>query len=95
MKVILRLPTTDQYAYLETEIEVMSIEDGLAEYHRAMRLIKGGTGLDEKEYNAFIDNQLMGNDKNHIDQYEKMTTEQKAVVQVLKRALKRIKSKAE
>lgn len=89
------MPTTDQYAYLECTEEFPSVEDALAFYHQSMRLIKGGTGLDEKEYNAFIDNQLMGNNKNHIDQYEKMTTEQKGTVQVLKRALKRIKSKAE
>ncbi len=92
MKVTLRLPTNDQYAYLEADVEVFNIEQALTEYERIMRLIKGGEGLDEKEFNSFIDAQLMG-ESNHIDQYEKASAEQKKFIQILKRALKRIEAR--
>lgn len=89
MKYTLRIPL-DQFAYIEYEGDFMSFEDSLVEYYRNVKQFKGGEGLSDKEFSQFIDNQLLGNNKNHIDQYEKASTEQKFAIQVLKRGLKRI-----
>lgn len=92
MKTTLRLPTAEQYAYIELEIDAENIESAVAEYHNAMRAIKGGGGLDEKEYNAFIDRYLLG-EKNHVEDYEKMDDKQKDFIQTIKRSLARIKAR--
>ena len=88
MKYILRLPTNDQYAYIEQEGEYDTIDEALEAYNIAMTLIKGGTGLPDKEFNAFLD-RMLKDEPNHIEDYEKASADQKAIIQILKRALKR------
>ena len=85
MKATLHIPT-EQYGFVEVEVEADSVEEAVSLYP------KNGEGLSDKEFNAFIDNQLIGSD-NHIEQYEKASADQKAIIQVIKRALKRIEYK--
>jgi hypothetical protein len=87
MKTKLHIPT-EQYGYVEVETEVEDIQEALALYKE----VKGGAGLAPNEYNGFIDRMLMG-DENHLEDYLKMSAEQQACVQVIKRALKRLKSR--
>lgn len=51
-----------------------------------------GNGIADKEYNAFIDRMLLG-EANHVEEYQAMSDVQKASVQVIKRALKRIEAR--
>lgn len=95
MKTTLRLPTSDQYAYIEVEIDADSIEGAVAEYKRSMSLVRGGEGIPEAEFREFLDNQALGNGKNHIDTYNKMSPEQQKQYQVNKRMFARLKSKTE
>lgn len=92
MKAHLRLPTGDQYAYIEIETEVNSIEDAVVGYNGAMRLIKPSEGLPDKEFDAFLERQLLG-EGNDVNEWEKMSPEQKKYIQANKRALNRISYK--
>lgn len=90
MKTTLRLPTQDQYAFIEIEAEVTSIEDAVVAYADAMRLIKGNAeGLPDKEFNSFLDQYLTDNSGN-LEIYTKMSLTQQHVIQEIKKALKRI-----
>lgn len=99
MKAILRIPGKEMYSYVEFEIEKnpaseLSSEEfmrrALEDFDALMREYKGGEGLSEKEFNHFIDRMLLGED-NHVEEYQRMSEKQKEAVQVLKRALKRLK----
>lgn len=54
---------------------------------------QGEAGVPSKDFNAFVDNMLLGED-NHVEQLEPMSEKQKFVVNEIKKALKRIKNKA-
>lgn len=91
MKTTLRLPTQDPYAYIEVELEVQEVSEALEAYSEAMKAIKGG-GLSDKLFDAFVEKQLQG-EPNQIEDLEKMNTDQRWAMQIIKRALKRIESK--
>lgn len=90
MKTTLRLPTRDQYAFIEIEADLPTVEDSISAYYEAMKLLKPKEGIDEKTMNIFIDNMLLGNGKNSVEIYQEMSQAQKDMVQILKRGLKRI-----
>lgn len=93
MKATLRVPL-DQYAFIEFRYDDKFIQpaDLIAKYREAMREFKGGPGLTEREFQAFIDRQLCG-DPNQADEYARTSNEQKNVIQIIKRALKRIEAR--
>lgn len=92
MKTTLRLPTQDQYAYIELEIEANSTEDAIEAYNQAMRLIKPSGGLLEAEFNVFLDKYLETS-KGDVNVYNEMSKPQQDIIQTLKRAFKRIEYK--
>ena len=92
MKVTLRLPTQDQYAFIEVETEVLSVEQAVEGYNAAMGLLRSGEGMSDKELDTWIENMLLG-DGNDADTYSKATTAQKVELHRIKRALNRIKAK--
>lgn len=87
-KASIRVPTTEPYAYLEIEAEG-SPEAILEAYERFNSLVKRGKGLEAKEYDKFIERQLLG-ETNVLEQYNAMSEDQQRTVQIIKRALKRI-----
>lgn len=92
MKATLRLPTKDQYAYIELETEVMSADDAVVAYNDAMRLLKPSEGLPAKEFNAFLDKYLTEN-TGDLETYNRMNQQQKDVIQEIKKSFKRLKTK--
>jgi hypothetical protein len=91
MKITLRVPTRDQYAFVEAEFDLTEGEgasDIAAKYYELIEQFKDREGLSEKDFSAFIDRQIMG-ESNHVEDYEKASQEQKKFIQILKRALKR------
>lgn len=56
MKYTLRLPTNDQYGYIEIEGEKdgENFEGVLAHYSEAMRRIKGGSGVGMKDFAKIV-----------------------------------------
>ncbi len=81
----LHIPT-EQYGFLEVEFDG-SPEDAFAEYSRLTSIIKGGTGMDTKDFNKVVD-ELMS--KNSISgdpgMVELMNAEQVMIIQAIKRS---------
>lgn len=92
MKYTIHLPT-EQYGFVEAEFdgELEAVEPFYRELADQFKP-KPTNSLPTKEFNGFLDRQLLG-EGNHIDEYEKMSPQQKQVVQEVKKALARIKSK--
>lgn len=87
----LRIPTAEQYAYIEITVEDTP-ESILDAYRDFTRKVKGSEGLQEKDFSKFIDQYLLGQ-SNHVEEYQKMSDEQKRTVQIIKRSLARLKSR--
>lgn len=49
IKAIQRVPT-DQYAYIELEIEYATIEEAFIDHERLLKLHEGGVGLDSRDW---------------------------------------------
>ena len=57
MKATLRIPTKEQFAYIEVEVEG-SKEEILNQYQEFTQSIHGGFGLDRLEFNKILDKYL-------------------------------------
>lgn len=57
MKAIQRIPT-DQYAYIELEIEYENAEDAFIDHERLLKLHSGGIGLDAREWKKVREHML-------------------------------------
>lgn len=86
----IRIPTT-QYGFLELDFEGTS-EDAIAEHNRVIKMFKGGNGIEPKAFDEFLDKYLSDNTGN-LETYQSMDSEQQAVIQTIKRSLKRIKAR--
>ena len=85
-KAKLRIPK-EMYAFIEIEV------DGtLEEIQDTFRELTITSELKDKEFNNFIDRYLTG-EPISAEEYENCSDRQKEVVQIIKRALKRIKSR--
>lgn len=92
MKTVIRVPT-EQFAFVEQEFDrEMTPDEVIEAYNALQRAYKGGDGLNDKDFNAFIDRYLLG-DKNHVEEYQLMNKEQQNVCQIIKRSLARIKAR--
>ncbi len=74
-------------AYVESEMPSV-IKSAHDDYVNAFKP-KPINSLSDKEFDTFIQQQLEG-EGNHIEDYEKCSPDQKKIVQLIKRALKRI-----
>lgn len=90
-KYILRVPATEQYAYIESEFEG-TMEDAIAEYRRLTLLMKGGDGLDAKEWNAALD-AYMNNGSMSPELHERMNKAQQWMIHELDKSVSRINYK--
>lgn len=90
MKTTYRIPTKEQYSYVEVEYDESLDEEEIARrYFILTEALKPKVGVSQKEFNGFLDAQLknVGGD---IEVYNRMSTEQKSVVQEVKKAIKRV-----
>lgn len=92
MKATLRIPTYEQYAYIEVEAEGTA-EEILHQYQEVTLLVKGGTGLPDKDFSAVLDRYLWGDGHMEADEYATMNLDQQSIIQVIKRSRKRVQSK--
>lgn len=93
MKTTYRIPMNEQYAYIEIEGDEGSFEEAYAKYQSITKMVKGGAGLPDKEFDAFVQRQIMG-EANHTDDLERLNIEQAKMMQILKRAIARIEYKS-
>lgn len=98
MKAHIRIPTNEQYAYIELETEVNGSRDAVELYNEAMGHFKPSvgvtttTGLVSTLFNPILDRYLNGESMTS-EEYESMDSSQQRVIQEIKKAFKRIKSK--
>jgi hypothetical protein len=84
---------TDMYEFIE--LEVNDTPEAIFDaYRRMKRLNISSGGITDKEFDQFIENQLSGK-TNLLETYNKMSTTQQSIVQINKRAIKRINAKIE
>lgn len=86
----LRVPTEEQYAYINFQFEGTS-EDAIDEYRRLTELVKGGTGWSEKDFNTFMEN-MIEKKPNQIDpsKLEEMSASQKYLFNFNRKMLGRL-----
>ena len=93
MKAQLRIPTAEAYAYIEVSVEGTE-EEVIKQYHRLTNAVRGGFGLDDKQFNACLDEYLTTNNiKNGTELYAEMSLSQQSVFQEVKKAMARLKNK--
>ena len=89
----LRIPTQDQFAFLEVEF-LGTTDEAYTEYRRLSAMVQGGEGITDKEFNAFyVEYRTTGKIANGADVYAKMNPSQQAAVQLIKRSFARTKNK--
>lgn len=90
---ILRIPTADPYAYMEVQHEGTA-DEAFAEYKRLTALVKGGAGLERKDFIRVLDEYLstktLSGDPGVLAE---MSDDQQLVIQEVKKAYARINSK--
>ena len=87
MTYTLRIPSTVQYAYIETEFKG-SAEEAIAEHDRLNKLMLGGFGLEPKEWNKALDTYLQDGSMNP-DVHEQMSKEQKWLIHEIDKSISR------
>lgn len=90
MKVTLRIPTADQFAFIEPVVEVESIEEAYRMYESAISMVKVGVGLEPKEWNAVLDKYRQGKGMT-ADEHERMNRAQSWLIHELDKSDSRIK----
>lgn len=94
MKTILRVPTMEQYAYIEVEFD--SDADGaFDEYKKLTALVKGEdrAGLSTVDWNGALDVYLETNElPDGAELYGRMSKIQQTIIQELKKSFKRTRS---
>jgi hypothetical protein len=91
MKFTLHIPT-EQYGFCEAEFEADDVNIAAHNYKQIADSFLGGAGLPDKDFDKFVENQL-GGGSNHIEDWEKMSPEQRKYIQINKRALNRLEAK--
>lgn len=90
-KATLRIPTDEQYAYVEIDVTGTPSEI-LEQYNTLTGLVKANDGLPVKEWNAIVDAYLLGNGMT-VDGHEGMGKAQVWFIHELDKAFGRLKAK--
>lgn len=95
-KAVLRIPTKEQYAYIEVET-TGSPEQIKSEYDELTALMNNTIGVSEQSFSEYIIN-LMNSELTKwgdVDYYQSLSQPQKNIVQSIKRFYKRLQSNQE
>ena len=87
-KSTLRVPTGEQYAYIEIDFSGTP-EQIVSAYYEFTKLVKPAEGLPSKEFNKALDRYLTEH-TGDTDTYLRMSRSQQDVFQEVKKAFKRI-----
>ena len=92
MKAIIRIPTNDQFAFIEFEKDVAGVDDALDIYNEAIgrfRPNNGGIGLEHKDWIRVLDKYLTS--KTLLsEENEKMSKAQQWMIKELDKAFTRL-----
>ena len=95
MKIHYRIPTSEQYAYVEVEQEMelsTTSEDIRSVYDDLTAAFKVREGLPDKDFDQFIQ-KVIENNPNEIEDLEGLSPDQHKLMQIVKRAVNRIEYK--
>lgn len=89
MKYTLRIPTTEQYAYIEAELDgSYTSAEVIDEYRQLTKLVQGGFGLDDKAWRILVDKYMLGG-KMTVEEGEQMSKEQAWFIKTFDNAVAR------
>ena len=88
-KATLRIPTNEQYAYIELEVEGTDVEI-VAKYQEVTNMVQHRDGLQPKEWRKAIDIYIDTGEM-ESDEYANMSPYQKMIIQEIKRSINRHK----
>lgn len=96
MKITLRIPTKDPYAYAEIETETPNTEESIKDakdtYDKYFQVFQEKEGLSDSAFNDYLIRLFDSNLEEYgdiNDYHEQMTDKQRQVVQAIKRMSKR------
>ena len=93
MKATLRIPTNEQFAFIEIEKEVNSSQEAIEAYNEAMGYFKASDGgLNTKEWNDCLVRYLESSEMDS-DYHERMNKAQSWMIHEIDKAFNRIKNK--
>lgn len=90
MKYTLRVPTKEQYAYIEQEFEGEA-NDAVEAYNALTALVRGADGISESEFNKFFDTYRTTGKPGDVDVWAQMSDYQKVIINELKKSYARNK----
>jgi hypothetical protein len=82
---------TQQYCYVELEMEYDSAQEAIADHTRLVKLYEDGEGLPAKEW-AQARNQFLVTGEFDVNLYERMSKAQRFVINEMKLALRACKA---
>lgn len=92
-KITLRIPTKEQYAFVELNLEDIEAEEAKELYDQwTYSFNNDGAGLPTKEWNFALDGYVKGGSMT-VDMYDRMSYMQKLLIQELKKSVKRLETK--
>lgn len=93
IKATLRIPTEEQYAYIELQMDVESEDAAVEAYKRVTGLVKAQAGgLPQKDWNRLLD-QYRTSGSMHPEDHEKMNRAQSWLIHELDKSDNRIEPK--
>lgn len=93
IKATLRIPTEDQYAFIELQMDVDSEDAAVEAYKRVTGLVKASVGgLSQKDWNRLLD-QYRTSGSMHPEDHEKMNKAQSWLIHELDKSDSRIEPK--
>lgn len=88
----IRIPTADQYAYIELKGFEGSEGEILAKYQEMRSLVVGGVGMEPREFNGILDELLVSHKiTGDPGMMESMNLDQQMIIQAIKRSFARTK----
>ena len=88
MKATLRIPTKEQFAYIEVEVEGTR-EEIINQYQDFTEGVHGGFGLERLEFNKILDNYLKSGTI-LSGEYEQLSSTQQNIIQEIKKSFARV-----
>ena len=88
MKTTLHIPT-EEYGFVEIEVEADSIEGALAKYSEAAQARGGGEGLNVREWAEVRDNFLNNDGEIDLEIWERMSKLQRWFINEIKKVIRK------
>jgi len=91
--IILRIPTREQYAYMEVQLpEDNTAEEAFQVYKEMTNMVTRDPSLSDKDFNRVLDNYLWGTGTMTAEEYDTMSPGQQQIIQCIKRSRARNKA---